>query len=110
MNLIFSKTKKIELDSNWHLTPDSDSGVVLTFHEVRKRDKIEIVEKKQVKTGAQEDYLFEDKFYFTRVVQALSKYRDEAQNSCETFDLILEKTLEIDLLLKKLDKEFKQFK
>jgi len=110
MNLIFSKTKKIELDSNWHLTPDCDSGVILTFHEVRQREKIEIVERKQVKTGEQEDYLFEDKWYFTRVVQALGKYKEVAQNSCETFDLILEKTNEIDLLLKRLDKEFKQFK
>lgn len=109
MNKAFTKSKKIVLDPNWHLTPDGDNGVVLTFHEIRERDKLEKVDGKQVKTGEKEDYLFEEKFYFTRIVQALKEYTEETQNNSESIKEILKKQEYIEKLLTKMDKEFEQF-
>jgi len=101
MNRTFTKEKKIILDENWHLTPDGDNGIVLTFHEVRE---------KVGKDGVKEDYLFEEKYYYTRVVQALKEYVEATQNDNETLQKILEKQEYITNLLEKIDKEFKQFK
>ena len=109
MNRAFVKSKKIILDSNWHITPDGDSGVVLTFHEMRKRDKLKKVDGKQVKTDEKEDYLFEEKWYFTRIVQALKEYAEETQNNSESLKEILKKQEHIEKLLTQMDKEFKQF-
>lgn len=101
MNRTFTKEKKIILDENWHLTPDGDNGIVLTFHEVRE---------KVGKDGVKKDYLFEEKYYYTRVVQALKEYIEATQNDNETLQKILEKQEYITNLLEKIDKEFKQFK
>lgn len=102
MNKTFTKSKKIELDSNWHLTPDGDNGVILTFHEVRER--------KKKNSEEMEDFLFEDKRYFTRIVQALRLYAEKTLNTSSTLQEIIEKEDRIMNLLEKMDKEFKQFK
>jgi hypothetical protein len=80
---------------------DSGNGIQLVFHEPRKRAKKDSDEK--------EDYIFEDIFYFTRVVQALRHYCDATQNSAKNLEEILEKTDKIHNILEKLDKEFRQF-
>lgn len=109
MNKVFTKNNKIELDSKWYLTTDQDSGIVLTFNETRQRDQTNKVEGKLVKTGKQEDYLFEDKFYFTRISQALTKYVDLTQNNSKTLEELLTKIDEIYAIIKKIDLEFQQF-
>jgi hypothetical protein len=73
MNKIFTKKNRIELDNSWYMESDSGNGIQLVFHEPRKRTKKDTDEK--------EDYIFEDIFYFTRVVQALRHYCDATQNS-----------------------------
>ena len=108
-NKIFTNSKVVVLDEKWDLTPDSDSGVVLTFREPRKRDKTEKIDGKKVKTGETEDYLFEDKWYTTRVAQALKIYVEKSLSESETFKEIIEKEDKIFDLISKLDKEFMQF-
>ena len=109
MNNTFKKSNKIELDSNWYLSPDSDNGVILTFNEIRQRDKIEKINGKKVKTGEVEDYLFEDKYYTPRIVQALRIYADKTLNTSTTLQEILEKEDKILQILEKIDNEFQQF-
>lgn len=109
MNKAFTKSKKIILDANWYLTPDADNGVILIFHEERQREKIEKGSGPQVKTGEVEPYLFEEKFYFTRIVQALKEWVEETQNKSKTLKELLEKQEKIESILTKMDKEFKQF-
>jgi len=101
MNKVFTNRTKIVLDKYYWLTSDGDSGIVLTFSETRQR--------KNKETGETEDYVFEEKLYYTRIVQALKKYVDLTQNNCKTLEEILEKTSRIDALLERLDVEFKQF-
>lgn len=109
MNKIFTNNRVIVLDEKWDLTPDSDSGVVLTFREPRKRDKTEKINGKKVKTGEVEDYIFEDKWYTTRVAQALRIYVEKSLSDLATFKEIIEKEDKIFDLISKLDKTFKQF-
>ena len=109
MNKAFTKNKIINLDESYYLESDGDSGVVLTFHEPRKKELTEKVDGKTVKTGVIEAYLFEDKWYFTRIVQALKKYVELSQNSSESIEELLIKTDKIFTLLNDIDKEFKQF-
>jgi len=101
MNKIFTKKNRIELDNSWYMESDGASGIQLVFHEPRKRVK--------KGTEEEEDYIFEDIFYFTRVVQALRHYCDANQNSAKNLEEILEKTDKIYNILEKLDKEFRQF-
>lgn len=101
MNKVFQNNSRIDLDNFYHLISDSDSGIILIFSEVRER-----INKK---TEEMEDYIYEDKWYFTRIKQALSKYVDLTQNGCKTIEEILIKTDKIDKLLEKLDKTFMQF-
>jgi hypothetical protein len=101
MNKTFTKSAKIELDSNWHLTSDGDSGIVLTFHEIRQR--------KNKTTNKEEDFLFEEKYYYTRIAQALIKYVDMVQNSSKSLDELFEKTESLNSVINKIDKEFKQY-
>lgn len=108
-NKIFTNSKVIVLDEKWDLTPDSDSGVVLTFREPRKRDKTEKVNGKKVRTGEVEDYIFEEKFYTPRVAQSLRIYTEKTLNSSKTLEEIIEKEDKIFDLISNLDKTFKQF-
>jgi len=110
MNQAFLKSKKIVLDADWYLMPDNDHGVVLVFHEMRTRDKIEKIDGKQVKTGETEPFLFEEKYYYPRVAQALKEYVEETQNKCTSLERIIEVNDKIFSLIERIDKEFKQFK
>lgn len=110
MNVAFTKRKKIILDDSWYLVPDSDNGIVLVFHEYRDREKIVKENGKQEKTGEVEKYLFEEKFYFTRIVQALREYVEETQNSSKSLEELFKRQEKIELILETIDKEFKQFK
>ena len=101
MNKAFIKTKKIELDSNWYLTPDGFNGVTLTFHE--KRQKVKKETDKEVYFEYTEDY------HYPRISQALTKYVTVTQNNSETLQEILDKTDFLIKLIDKLNKGFKQF-
>ena len=109
MNKAFTNSNKVELDNSYYLEPDGDSGVVLVFHEPRKRDKTEKINGKVVKTGEVEDYLFEDRWYTTRVAQSLRIYVEKTLSNSETFKEIIEKEDKIFKLITKLDNEFMQF-
>lgn len=107
MNKTFTKNSEIVLDEFYSLSSDGDSGIVLTFQEKRTRKKTDKDTKKE--TGEIEEYLFTEPRYFTRIAQALKRYVELSQNNCKTIGELLEKTSKIDILLEKLDKEFKQF-
>ena len=99
-NKAFTKTKRIELDEKWHITPDADSGVVLTFSETRQRkNKEEVLE----------NYLFKDEFFFPKISQGLEKYVKITGNSTSTIEEILENSRKTKDLIDKIEKEFKQF-
>ena len=101
MNKVFKRTNKIILDDCYQLESDSDSGLILVFSEPRKRtSKI---------TGLEEDYIFFDRWYFTRISQALTKYVDLTQNSSKTLEELTTKIDEIYAVIKKIDLEFQQF-
>jgi hypothetical protein len=87
MNNAFTKKKKIELDLNWSITPDGYNGVVLTFAEEGKKEKV-IIEKgkKKVHTGVFEPFLFKDNFYFPRIAQALSHYANHIKNGSTSLE------------------------
>ena len=109
MNKVFTKSNKIELDSNWHLTSDGDSGIVLTFSENREREKTKKENGKTIKTGEKEEYLFEDATYHPRIAQALKEYVKKSLNSSETIQEILDKEYRILAIVNELDETFKQF-
>lgn len=109
MNKAFTKSSKIVLDDNYHLTSDGDSGVVLTFQEPREREETKKENGKIVKTGNKEDFLFEDKWYFTRISQALTKYVDLTQNNSKSLEDLLAKINTVYSTIDTINKEFKQF-
>ena len=57
----------------------------------------------------EEDYIFFDRWYFTRIAQALTKYVDLTQNSSKTLEELTTKVDEIYAVIKKIDLEFQQF-
>lgn len=109
MNKSFTKSRVIELDDKYNLTPDSDNGVILTFAEIRQREETKKENGKVIKTGNTEDYLFEDKTYHTRISQALTKYVDLTQNSSKSLEDLLSKVDEIYKVIDTINKEFQQF-
>lgn len=109
MNKSFTADKAIALDKSWTLTPDSDNGIILTFSETRQREKTIKENGKTVKTGESEDYLFEQKYYTSRIAQALRLYTEKSLNSSKTLEEIIEKEDKIFAVINQLDKTFKQF-
>jgi len=101
MNKAFTKSKTIELNPNWHLSPDSDNGVVLTYSQIRER--------KNKKTEEIEEFLYTEPYYYPRVVSALKHFVDKTQNESKTLEELLEKVDYNTKLLERLDREFKQF-
>lgn len=91
MNNIFKQSKKeiIVLDNNYTLTPDPFKGIILTFSEMREREK---VDEKRKKTGEKEQYLYEQAYYYPSVGLALKKYVELSQNSAKSLEEIIEKT------------------
>jgi len=109
MNKSFQKQSTISLDSNHHLSSDGDNGIILTFHEIREREKLETKNGKKVKSGKTEEYLYEGKLYFTRICQALTYFVDKTQNESKTLEELISKVDYNTELLEKLNKEFLQF-
>jgi hypothetical protein len=109
MNKTFKQKSKIELDLNWDLTSDGDYGLVLTFSEMRQRDKTVKENGKTIKTGEQEQYLYESKTYHTRVAQALRYYVEKSLNKCKTLEEIISKEDKLLSIIEDLDRNFKQF-
>lgn len=96
MNNAFTKSKELVLDENYKIIPDGDNGVILIFLTEKKNKKDELVP-------------FEEKYYFTRIAQALKKYCDLSLNNDLGLGLIIEKSDKIYQLIENIDKEFKQF-
>ena len=101
MNKTFTKNETIELSSNWHLSPDSDNGVVLTYSQIRER--------KNKKTEEIEEFLYTEPYYYPRVVSALKHFVDKTQNESKTLEELIAKVDYNTELLKRLDFEFRQF-
>lgn len=100
-NKAFTRTNKIVLDNLYHLESDSDSGIVLTFEEPRKRTS--------KTTGLEEDFIFVDRWYFTRISQALTKYVDLTQNSSKSLEDLLSKIDKVYKVIDTINKDFKQY-
>jgi hypothetical protein len=109
MNNIFKQSKKqvVELDEFFTLSPDGDSGLILTFSEPRKREK---VDNKKVKTGETEDFIFEQKYYYPRLNQALSKYLELSQNApSKTVEELVERTNKLFKIIEEFEKKYKNW-
>ena len=101
MNKSFTKSKELILDKNYKITPDSDSGVILVFSEMR--------EKLNKKTGLLEPFLFIERFFYPRISQALRYYSAKAINDAKSIKEAIERSELVFNLIEKLDKEFKQY-
>jgi len=96
MNKAFTEKKELVLDDKYKIIPDSDYGVILVFLTEKKNKKDELVP-------------FEQKYYFTRIAQALRKYADLSLNNQERFGLLISKLDELHTKIDEIDKTFKQF-
>lgn len=109
MNKAFSEQTKIVLDDKYYIEPDGDNGIVLVFSEMRKRDKTVKENGKTIKTGEQEDYLYESRTYHTRIAQSLRYYVEKTLNSSRTLYEIIQKEDKLLKIIEDLDQNFKQF-
>ena len=102
MNNIFKKAKKEEiiLDDNFKMSHDSFKGIILTFSEMREKEK---------KTGEKEQYLYEEPRYFATVGQALKRYVELSQNSAKDLKEIVEKTDKILAVVEEFRTKFKNW-
>jgi hypothetical protein len=108
MNKSFTESKELILDKNFKIVPDNDNGVILIFTEERKREKeIKGIDGKKVKSGVVEIFLFEDKYCYPRISQALRKYAELSTN--HKFDILALANESIYLVIDSIDKTFKQF-
>ena len=99
MNTAFKQINRIDLEHNVWLEADAFNGVVLIFRtETTKKNK---------NTGEVEPFNADDKYYFPRITQALSKYSEVALNSSATINELLAKSIEIFDLIKKMQLELK---
>lgn len=108
MNEIFKKAGKEEiiLDSNFKMSHDSFRGIILTFSEMREREK---VDDKRKKTGEKEQYLFEQAYYYPSVGLALKKYVELSQNSAKNLEEIIEKTDKILAVVEEFKDKYKNW-
>jgi hypothetical protein len=92
MNDIFKamNSKKIILEGKYYLEPDSDHGLVLTFEEERIREK---------KDGTEEKYLFQDRWFFPRTSQTLSKYLSLVVQESNTIEELKETVERVENLI-----------
>ena len=100
MNKTFKNKNKIELNSEYYIESDGGKGVCLVYHQMRER---------KTKTGETENFLFEDRTYYTRLVQSLKAYVDFTENESKDLKELLAKVDYNTELLNRLDKIFKQF-
>jgi hypothetical protein len=96
-----TKTKKeINLGPNYSIRPYKQGGVEVIFTEKRVRTK---------EDGTKEAYTFTDKFYFTRVSQALRFYVDRELSIDESLELMIDKAESIYKRIDSLEAVFKTF-
>jgi len=95
MNKAFTHSKELVLDEKYKIIPDSDYGVVLIFLTEKENKKKEIVP-------------FEQKYYFTRIAQALTKYVNLSLNTDDTILEVLLNSKRIYAIIENIDKTFKQ--
>lgn len=96
MNKAFTKKKELVLDENYKIIPDSDYGVILVFLTEKENKKKELVP-------------FEQKYYFTRIAQALEKYVDLSMMTDNIMLEVLVNSKRIYEIIENIEKEFKQF-
>lgn len=96
MNKAFTYSKELVLDENFKIVPDSDHGVILLHLTEKENKKGEIVP-------------YEQKYYFTRIAQALRKYTDLSLNSVYDFELLIKKLNDVYMIIDSIDTTFKQF-
>ena len=102
MNKEFTNSNEIKLSEKWKLTPDSDNGIILIFSEQRKR--------KNKKTELEENFIFEDKYYFPRICQALRYFvSKELNNNNNSIQDVIIKSEKLYDLIDEIDINFKQF-
>ena len=100
MNEVFKKAGKEEiiLDDNFKMHHDSFRGIILTFSEMREREK---------KDGTVEKYIYTEPRYFPKVDQALERFVELSQTQpTKTVEEILEVCKKINETLE----EFKKYK
>lgn len=83
---------RIKLDENFYLEGERYNWI-LVFEEERKREK---------KDGTKEMFTFRDNWYFPKIEQALSTYKNEAVKSSKTADDILNKLNSVENAIKNL--------
>jgi hypothetical protein len=93
MNKVFTDSKKIVLDDRYYLEPDQFKGIVLVFHEQRERTK---------KDESKQTYTFEDRWYYPKLSQVMSKYMTLTQSDSETVRDLLRATERVETLIEKL--------
>jgi hypothetical protein len=104
MNNVFKNagTKRIELDSKFYLSPNENYGLMLTQEVAKIRKKVDKETKKP--TGEEEEYIGTEKYYFTKLSQAVNKYiqlsGNEATSIVELREILLriENTIETKLI------------
>jgi hypothetical protein len=94
------KPKELKLDDNYTVKPYKQGGVVVIFTEKRVKTK---------EDGTKEAYTFADKFYFTRVSQALRFYVDRELSIDESLELMIDKAESIYKRIDSLEAVFKTF-
>jgi len=102
MNEVFKQTKKIVLDDNYYLEPDQFKGIVLVFNEQRQREKVIKENGKKVKTGAFENYTFEDRWYYPKLSMVLNKYLSLKQVDAKSIE-------ELNKIVLRVEKTIEQF-
>jgi hypothetical protein len=93
MNKVFTDSNRIVLDDRYYLEPDGFKGIVLVFHEQRERKK---------KDNSKEIYTFEDRWYYPKLSQVMSKYLTLTQSDSKSIEELIEATVRTEKLIEKL--------
>lgn len=101
MNKLFKKDRIIKLDEFYTLESDSFNGVVLIFSEPRK--------KKKKDSEIEEDYIFIDKWYYTRVNDALNKYAELSMSDFSNLKELSDKVTKTFETIKEFATKFKNW-
>jgi len=96
MNNLFKSAgiRRIDLDDKFYLAPNENYGLMLTQEVVKIRKKIDKETKKP--TGEEEGYLGTQRWYFTKLSQAISKYIQLSGNEATSIEELKEILLRIE--------------
>ena len=96
MNNIFKSTgvRRITLDKKFYLAPDKNYGLMLTQEVVKIRKKVDKESRKP--TGEEEEYIATEKYYFTKLSQAVNKYIQLSGNEATSIEELKEILLRIE--------------